>query len=279
MGLAGQVGEFGGELVGEVDAMSNDQAIAYLLKKMQQRYEEMPATERVNATPVGRSELGGVKEDAAYKAAEDQALREMLSSALKGGMTDRDKAKLAEAKLSGLSYERGVRGAQEQSLRSRGLAGSGADVASALAAQQGGIDRAYRGDIQTAADSSDRALAALSAAGNYASRLGGRDLEQKNLAAGANDRISMFNAGRTDDASMYNSRVGHQDWLDQNQGLDNQALLEMGIQSKGADDKRRKWRGYGKQAGGLVESGGSLAGGRGKGDAGFGGFFEGDGGF
>jgi len=254
MGIGAQVGEFAGGLIGEADAMHNDAMIQYLLDQMKQRYGNMPATERVNPSAVGRSELSNVVENQKYKDAENRALDEMMNEALSHGMSDRDKAKLAEAKLSALDYDRGVRGRDEQSLRSRGLWGSGADIASSLSAQQGGIDRAYKGDVQTAADASDRALAALEAGGNYANALGSRDLAQKNLAASANDAINRFNAGRQDQSDYFNSNRAHQDWMDQAQGLDQAGMLEMQQNDAWGQRARQKWRGYGKQAGGLMDS-------------------------
>lgn len=261
MGIMGQVGELAGGLMGEVAAAQNDAQIQYLLKNWKQRYDEMPATERVKFSAVPRSELSSVSEREKYRQAEDMALDEMMKSAMSGGMTDRDKAKLVEAKLSGLDYERGVRGANEQSLRRRGMAGSGADVASSIAAEQGGIDRAYRGDVQTASDASDRALASLAAAGSFANKLGSRDLEQKNLTGMANDRITQFNAGRGDREDLYNSQAGRADWMTQNQGLDEQALAEMGMNDAWGQRSRQRYRGYGKQAGGLLDTASSMGGG------------------
>jgi hypothetical protein len=255
MGLGGQVGEFAGGIIGEADAMHNDAMVQYLLDQMKPSLQQgMPATERVNPRAMGRSELSNVTEDPRYKNAENRALDEMMNEALSHGMSDKDKAKLEQSKLAGLDYERGVRGRDQQDLRERGMGTSGAAIASDLSAQQGGIDRAYRGDLQTASDSSDRALAALAQAGGYASNLGTRDLTQKDRAAGANDDISAMNANRTDRADMYNSGRAHSDWMDQQKGMDQEALMEMMMNDQWGQRSRQKWRGYGKEAGGLMDS-------------------------
>lgn len=259
MGIGGQIGEFAGGLIGEVDAMDNDAMVQYLMNLMKQRYEELPDAQRVDYTPLGRSELSDVSEDPRYRNAEDEALRRMMETATSGGMTDQDKAKLEQAKLAGLDYERGVRGRDEALMKRRGI-GSGALISAQLQAQQGGIDRAYKGDMMTASDAADRALAALEAGGRYANALGSRDLNQKNMTASANDRIAQFNAQRGDAEELYNSSLAHRNALDRAEGLDREAGIEMGFNDMWGQRTRNKWRGYGKQAGSLGDSFSSMSG-------------------
>lgn len=264
MGFGGQIGELAGGVIGEIAATHNEARIGQLLQQWKDRYDQLPSTDRVYSKDVGRSKYNDVREDDKLKSAEMEALNRMMESVRMKGMTDADKQKLMEAKLAAMDYERGSRGATEDSMRRRGMWGSGAQVAGALSAQQGGVDRAYKGDVDTAAYASDRALAALAAAGNYASRLGSRDLEQKDLAAGADDRISQFNAMRGDKSDYYNSGLAHQDALDKAYGLDRQAQAEIGEQERWSQEARQKGRGYGKQAGGLFDSMGSFGGGGGE---------------
>lgn len=261
MGVGSQIGEFAGGLIGEIDAMDNEAMIQYLLNQMRQRYEELPDAERLNVQNVGRSELSDVREDPRYKNAEDEALRRLMALS-EGGMSESDKAKLEQAKLAGLDYERGVRGRDEALMKRRGMANSGALIASELAAQQGGIDRAYKGDLATSIAASDRAMRALEAGGDLATTLGSRDLNQKNLAAGANDRIAQFNAQRNDTGDLYNATLAQRNALTRNKGLDEAAMLQLMQENNNAEAVRRRWRGYGKQAGALGDSfGGSSSGG------------------
>lgn len=262
MGVGSQIGELAGGLIGEVDAMDNDAMIQYLLNQMRQRWEELPDAERLNVQNVGRSELGDVREDPRYKNAEDLALQKLMALS-EGGMSDSDKAKLEQSKLAALDYERGVRGRDESMMKRRGLANSGALISSEIAAQQGGIDRAYKGDLETSISASDRALRALEAGGDLANTLGSRDLNQKDLAAGANDRINQFNAQRNDTGNLYNATLAQRNALTRNKGLDEAAMLQFMQENANAEATRRKWRGYGKQAGALGDSFGSSSGGSG----------------
>lgn len=266
MGMGSQIGELAGGLIGEVDAMRNDSQIQYLLNMMRKRWEDLPDAERVNFAPTGRSELDDVSEDPRYRNAENDALDQLMALAREGGLSDADKAKLEASKLSALDYERGVRGRDEELMKRRGLANSGALLSSEITAQQGGIDRAYKGDVATAASAADRALAALTAGGSFAERLGSRDLNQKSRAATANDAISRFNASRADAMDMYNSRLDHENAMDRYSGLDKEAGMEIGMNDEWGERTRRKWRGYGKQVGALgdsLDSGGGGGGGGG----------------
>lgn len=267
MGIGGQVGELAGGVIGEVDAMKNDAQIQYLLNRMKQRYEELPNKERIGNVDVRRSELGDVSEDPRYKSAEDEALRRLMQYS-QGGMSDADRLALEQAKREGLDYERGVRGRNDSLAARRGQASSGAQHAADVAAEQGGIDRAYMGDLSTAATAADRGLAATNAAGGYASKLGSRDLDQKNLTATANDRISAFNAMRGDKANYYNAGLDQENALAKAGGLDKEAMLELMQNKEWADSTRKRWRGYGKQAGSLFDSMGAMSGGGGEGGGG-----------
>lgn len=254
MGIGAQVGEFAGGLIGEVGSMENNARIQRLLQEMRDRWDTLTPTEKVAVQNIAASQLGNVSEDPRYKNAENAALDRLMNIATSGGMTAEDKAKLEQAKLAGLDYERGVRGRNEDLMKRRGQSSSGAMLASNLAAEQGGINRAYQGDVAASAAASERALQALEAGGNFAEKLGSRDLSQKDLAAQANDAISRFNATRGDTAQYFNAKSAHQDALDKARGMDDAAAMEAEQNRKWADATQRKWRGYGKQAGALGDS-------------------------
>lgn len=254
MGYGSMIGEFGGQAAGDLAAMQNDQNIQRLLEELRARWEALPDAEKVSFEPILRSALHGVTEDTRYSNVENDVLDQLMSLADDGGLSPGDKARLEQSKLDALDYERGVRGRDEQLMKSRGLADSGALLSSQIAAQQGGIDRAYRGDVATAASSADRALEALSQGGAMAERLGTRDLSQKNMTAGADDAISRFNASRADEMDMYNSSLDQRNAMARLGGLDRATGLEIGQNEKWGDRTRKRWRGYGKQGGSLVDA-------------------------
>lgn len=266
MGIMGSVGGLVGEGMGDLTSMQNNANIQELLDQWKNRYNTLPATSDVNPQAVGQSQLSGVSMDPRYKAAENLALSSLMNEATSGGMTAADKQKLNQAKLAGLGVARGVQGQNEQNLRARGLFGSGAELAGDLSAQQGGVDTAYQGDMATAGAASDRALAALEAAGGFASQLGSQDLTQQDTTAKANDAISQFNAGRQDKADFYDSGLAHQDALDQAKGLDAEASTDIAQNNKWGQQATDKGRGYGQQIGSLGDYASSGSGGGGGGD-------------
>lgn len=251
--LAGPAAELLGQTVGDALASGKYDQIQSLLEKTKNGYAGLPGTERLTPQHVGRSELGGVTEDSRYGGAENEALRRLMELS-SGGMGAGDRAKLEQAKLHGLSVARGLRGATEDSLRRRGLYSSGAELAGDLAAQQAGINTTYQGDLATAASASDRALQALQAGGNLATSLGSRDLQQKNMAAQANDRIDQFNAVRDDSADRYNSPLAQEDALTRLKGMGATDQQIASLLSGQAKNSAAKGGGYGRQAGELLSA-------------------------
>lgn len=252
MGYGSSIGEFAGQAAGDAMAMANDAEIQRLLAAMAERWANLPDAEKVQYAPILRSALSDVTEDPRYANAENDVLDRLLELS-KGGLSEGDKAALEQSKLAALDFERGVRGRDEQTMMRRGLGNSGALLASEIAAQQGGIDRAYKGDLDVAATSADRALQALTASGDLATALGTRDLNTKMAAAGANDAIAKFNASRADDEELYNAGLAQRNAMAKLGGLDRATGMQVTQQGKLADAQRRRWRGYGKQAGGLYD--------------------------
>lgn len=254
MGYGSSIGEFAGQAAGDMAARANDAKIQQMLDAMRERWENLPDAEKVQYAPVLRSALNDVKQDPRYENASNDVLSRLMQLATDGGMSPADKAKLEQSKLEALDYERGARGHTEQEMMRRGQGGSGALLSAQIAAQQGGIDRAYQGDLATAAASSDRALQALNAGGDMAMALGTRDLNMKQAAAGANDAISRFNASRADSEELYNSSLDQKNAIARNTGLDRSTGLDMSNEATLADRQRKRWRGYGKAGGTMVDS-------------------------
>jgi hypothetical protein len=254
MGYGSQIGEFAGQVGGDLAAMSNDAEVQRLLAAMEERWNNLPDAEKVQYAPLIHSAMGDVHEDPRFANAENTVLDRLMEMATQGGLTDADKAKIEQSKLSALDYEHGVRGRDEQLLMRRGLGNSGALLSSEVAAQQGGIDRAYKGDLDVASSAADRALQALTGAGSLATTLGSRDINMKLAAAGANDAIAKFNASRSDSEDLYNASLAQRNALAKLGGLDKVTGMEIGNQEDLAAAQRRRWRGYGKQGGALYDT-------------------------
>lgn len=215
--LSGPEGELYGELAGLLGSGASYGSIIAMLNQLGSGYSSLPGAQNVSATPVGPTGVAGVSEDPTYAAAEQQLLGELEQEA-NGGLNASDKANLEQAKLSALSAARGAQGADAQNLRNRGLYSSGAALSSNLAAQQGGLNANYLGDIQAAAAASQRQQAATTQAASMASNLGTRSLQQGDLAAQAQDRINQFNAQEKQQSDYYDSDLAQKNALAKLQG-------------------------------------------------------------
>ncbi len=200
----GPAAEVGGSIVGQLMAQGNYDQIAKLREEAMQRFGkvDLATLEQLAKEQLGPSQLGGVAMDSNYKSTQDAALKKLMGIAESDGMDAQSQQRLHAARQEAFGVARGLTGAANQDLAQRGMLGSGAQVQGALTAQQGGINREYDGAIRASSDASQRALEALMAGGKMATGMGQNDLAQKNLAAGANDRIAQFNLGHKTDAEQ-----------------------------------------------------------------------------
>ncbi len=239
--------EVAGSLVGEMMAQGKYDEVAKLRKDAMARFgnTNLSTLEALAKEQVGPSKLGGVSMDSKYKGAQDQALDKLMGISNAGGMDAQSVARMNAAKQEAAGVARGMQGAANQGLARRGMLGSGAQVQGALSAQQGGIDRAYQGDIKAASDASERALQALMAGGNMARGMGQTDLAQKNAAASADDRIAQFNLGHKTNAeqAVINAKMGIAGGMN---GVGNQMA---GDAMASAERTKGMARGVGKAAG------------------------------
>lgn len=261
--MGGGTGELLGGIIGSIIAIGDWAEYDRLRKKAEAEYGSMdiPTMEKVAAAEQGQTELGGVRKNAKYGTAEDQALSQLMEEATSGKLNARDQQKLEAAKGQAANYERGTTGAMESRMRSRGSYDSGAQTAQALAAQQGGIDRAYQGGIDTAAASSDRALQALIAGGQYARGLTEDDLKRQSMQAMAQDRINTFNIGQREKQGMFDNANAQQDFNNQMRlsGAKYGATNELASDSKyKAQKSENMGRGYGRTAGATAGAAGDM---------------------
>jgi hypothetical protein len=260
--LYGPSGELLGQALGDAIAQGDYSKVQQLLQELKSGYSNLPGAKPVTPGKLGATALGGVTEDPNLSRAENAALEQLMNLATSGGLNDADKAKLEQAKLAGLATARGLQGANEQGLRSRGIYNSGAELAGDLNAQQAGVNTAHMGDVATAGSAADRALAALEQGGAYASNLAGRDLAQKDTVANAQDSINRFNATSDMNAQLYNSPLAMELALAKLKGIGGVDAAQMGQLNMLGGMASRKGAGYGRQIGDLfgAKSGGGNAG-------------------
>jgi hypothetical protein len=103
----------------------------------------------------------GTSADPNAEGAQKQAINEMFGLYNQGGLTARDRAARAKNRAEAENLIQGQTSAAQQDLAERGMGGGGAEIAALLGAQQGAAGRLSGADLQTSADSEQRALDAL----------------------------------------------------------------------------------------------------------------------
>lgn len=129
-------------------------------------------------------------EDPRLKLAQMQALKQLQNISQDGGMTDQMRFRLALANQNAAQQARGQRGALQQQMQSRGLGGSGLNLASQLGANQAAVQGRSMQGLGAAAEAERRALQALQGVSGLAGSIRGQDMQRKQ----ALDAIRRFNA-------------------------------------------------------------------------------------
>lgn len=238
--IGGGIGDFLGTLIGEALAQG-DIETANKLRAMQKSRIEGVALP--NLQNLGDTAYAGVKEDPRFAGAENEVLNRLMADS-KTGMNAEDRANLQEANLQAQQNEQASRAAVESLARRRGTYNSGLTQASELSNIQGQANRLNQAGVQAAGQASARARGSLNAAGQYASTLGQRSLNQGNLAAGARDAISRFNQQLPQ--QNYENAMGKAGALN--------AVDQGGVEAAmaAAEAKRRLSRGVGQGTGAIA---------------------------
>jgi len=186
----------------------------------------------------GPSRMEGISTDPNLRAAQLKAL-EQLQSMGEGGLTAGDRFTMEQIAQDEARRERGARDAIMQNMQSRGVQGSGLELAQMLGAQQGAAERRSMRDLGVEAQAQQRALDAIMQAGELGGSIRGQEFGEKSDIASAADIINRYNAGMRADiqgantaalneAQRYNIENARGDIRDladiQNRSLEAQAL-------------------------------------------------------
>ena len=137
--------------------------------------------------------------------AQELATLEQLNQIVTGqGLSDIDRARLAEIRAQQASQERGARQAILQNMAQRGMGGSGSELAAYLQAQQSAADRASLEGAQVAGEAQARQLEAGLQRAQLAGGIGERDYAREAQKAQAQDIINRFNVENRNLAQMSN---------------------------------------------------------------------------
>lgn len=167
----------------------------------------LPVIDTVVAQEVGPSAFEGIREDPAMRGAQADTVAELRSVYDSEGNTPADVAalRLAQNEVSSRAASDYANNAQR--LARLGQQGNAA-LSSALAADSGASAAGATANMamQNQVAARQRALQALLQSGNMAGDVRGQDFRVAGAKAGAQDRISMFNADKRTDAANQNNR-------------------------------------------------------------------------
>lgn len=189
---------------GWMGATTDAEAINHLGSKRPEQEEFTPQY-------LGRSELDGARPDQAAVDAQRNALRG-IGQVARDGFNDKDRKMFAESQQNARMVERGQRGAIQQSLEARGMAGSGTELAASLSAQQGAADRLNAEQLGIAGMAADRRYQAQKDMFDAGSGLRGQSYQEQANAAAANDEINRGNARVENAKQLYNHGRDDRDW-------------------------------------------------------------------
>lgn len=151
---------------------------------------------------VGRSEMYGIETDPRTMQAQMTALQGLTDVYSQGGMTDIDKAGLAEIQAAQQNTDRGQRDAilQQQAMRGQG----GNTLAALLQGQQGSSNAANMQALNVNAQAQQRALQAMIEGGQLGGQINQQQFGQQAAQSQAQDAINRFNNQNTNAARQYN---------------------------------------------------------------------------
>jgi hypothetical protein len=181
--------------------------------------------EQVQAMEMNMSAMEQVKADPELVAKQNEAL-EGISEVAEGGYSESDKATAREVQRTVSQDAQARQKAILNNMSSRGVLGSGMELAAQLQSGQQAAEQMSRGGEGLTQQAQSRALAALGQQGQMASTMRQQDVGEQTDIARARDSINQFNVQNRQNIS------------NQNVGLRNQAQL-MNLQQRQAMEDQR----------------------------------------
>lgn len=159
--------------------------------------------EQAQAILAQASEFENIETDPVLMEAQMQALMQLQETG-ETGMSAVDQAQLARIRQDQIANERGARDAIIQGAQSRGLGGSGLELAAQLQNQQASAGNRNLQDLEIAAMAQQNRMNAIQGAGSLGGQIGQQQFGQQAQIAGAKDAINMFNTQARQTANYYN---------------------------------------------------------------------------
>lgn len=190
-------------IAARAQSASEEQARALLERARNELGElDLPTLEQLAGQELPPTELAKIQTDPKYKQAQLAALDKLQEISDSGGMTMQDTAVLDAAMGKVARQEGAGREAIRQNMASRGVLGSGAELAMSLQNQQDSAQRANTIGLDVAGRAQARAYDAILNRGQLAGQMHQQEYNEKSKAAQAQDLINRYNATRKSNAAQ-----------------------------------------------------------------------------
>jgi Fe-S cluster biosynthesis and repair protein YggX len=156
------------------------------------------------------SQLEAASADPMSIEAQQRALGNLGQIYEDGGYTDAERAQLQMSQRDAAMGERSQRLAVQQGAQARGMGGGGMEMMGALAAQQGGANRANDWANQIAVAGQQRALQSLQSYGQQAGQMRGQSFQEDATRAAAADAWNQHQTGLISDRQQQLANANQQ---------------------------------------------------------------------
>lgn len=171
--------------------LPTEQELTLALQRMVQLGQITP--EMATTMYQQNSELYKATTDPKLYNAQLESLSSLQDISKNEGLTAMDRAQLNDIDIQEATRLRGEQEALQNSMASRGISGSGQELASRMIAEQGAADRQSAQGVNVAALAQKRALDAISQSGTLAGSMREQDFSEQSQKAKAQDAINQFN--------------------------------------------------------------------------------------
>lgn len=286
-GMGGMIGSAYGWYQGAGDRANND----IMEYNDLQDWEKMqsPQLRQLVAEQMGKSGFEDVKDDPVTMAAQRAALARLSNISANGGMDAMGRASLEQGRQAASGMASGANAALRSRMASRGMMGSGAELAAESGNNSAAAQRLSQSGYDAAAAAQNRNIQALNGAGGLSTQMRTQDYNKSADLARAKDAIAYHNMQNRTDANRYNALLPQQQWENDMRMRGAKSARRMGHVKYVADRDQQNtetYEGMGKGIGSTVgwgldayaSNGASVMGGGGGGFGGGGGGFGGGGG-
>ena len=193
--------------------------------------------EQENEVKQQMSQLDSYKEDIQARDLQKNALLKMQGVS-EEGFTPETKAEIELLRMNQARDQKGEQDAILQNMASRGMAGSGQELAARLLGSQAGAERSAKERLQLAAEANRAATEAIANTGSMAQNLRSSDLGVAESKARAADTINQFNTQLASGREQRN--VGSRNEAQQANLSNKQRIMDTNVGTRNEQEKYNK---------------------------------------